>query len=289
MIKDENVLNYKNHLWLKISIVVLLLLVISYIFYTNSIQNPNGATFVGLLYGILGLIAIIALMYYGIRKRSYMSNIGTLKGWLSSHIYIGILTLIIVPLHAGFKFGMNVHTLAYVLMAIVVISGIFGAYFYLNFPTGFTRYGKELLYNQFDEEINKLINQMRTISRGKASYFKNKTEEAVLLGIPNMQKGWQLLVSNATKDLPSQSDYLRQIKNDMNKIPEVERADYELISVLSLQKIELQKRFLYQMKIKNILEAWLYIHLPVSFVMIVALTIHIVSEIYYNGFSMFIP
>src|SRR5262249_32141638 len=34
---------------------------------------------------------------------------------------------IIVPLHAGFTFGLNVHTLAYGLMMMVVMSGIWGA------------------------------------------------------------------------------------------------------------------------------------------------------------------
>jgi len=38
-------------------------------------------------------------------------------------------------------------------------------------------------HNPISIIINKLINQMRTISRGKASYFKNKTEEAILLGM----------------------------------------------------------------------------------------------------------
>ena len=75
----------------------------------------------------------------------------------------------------------------------------------------------------------------------------------------------------------------------MSRIPENEREDYKRLAVIGLQKMELQKRFVLQMRIKNILEAWLYIHLPVSFVMLVALTVHIVSVIYYSGFSMFLP
>ncbi|MDA2919965.1 hypothetical protein MYX76_10810 [Desulfobacterota bacterium AH_259_B03_O07] len=289
MYEDENVLNYNNRFWFKIFIISLVLLIISYIFYAYYQRNPNGANFVGLLYGVLGLLAILLLMYYGIRKRTYNTTFGTLKGWLSFHIYIGVLTLVIVPMHAGFKFGINVHTLSFLLMAIVVLSGLFGTYFYINFPVKFTKYGKELLYDEFDDEINKFINQMYILSKKKSKFFVQKCEEAISYGVPKGQKAWQIIFNIGSKNATSESDYLTQINKDLHKIQESERDDYQRLAVLSLQKIELQNRFLAQMRIKNILEVWLYIHLPVSFAMLVALTIHIVSVIYYNGFSMFIP
>jgi len=289
MYEDENVLNYNNRFWFKIFIISLVLLIISYIFYAYYQRNPNGATFVGLLYGVLGLLAILLLMYYGIRKRTYNTTFGTLKGWLSFHIYIGVLTLVIVPMHAGFKFGINVHSLSFLLMAIVVLSGLFGTYFYINFPVKFTKYGKELLYDEFDDEINKFINQMYILSKKKSKFFVQKCEEAISYGVPKGQKAWQIIFNIGSKNATSESDYSTQINKDLHKIQESERDDYQRLAVLSLQKIELQNRFLAQMRIKNILEVWLYIHLPVSFAMLVALTIHIVSVIYYNGFSMFIP
>ena len=289
MYEDENVLNYNNRFWFKIFIISLALLIISYIFYAYYQRNPNGATFIGLLYGVLGLLAILLLMYYGIRKRTYNTTFGTLKGWLSFHIYIGVLTLVIVPMHAGFKFGINVHSLSFLLMVIVVLSGLFGTYFYINFPVKFTKYGKELLYDEFDDEINKFINQMYILSKKKSKFFVQKCEEAISYGVPKGQKAWQIIFNIGSKNATSESDYSTQINKDLHKIQESERDDYQRLAVLSLQKIELQNRFLAQMRIKNILEVWLYIHLPVSFAMLVALTIHIVSVIYYNGFSMFIP
>lgn len=288
MREDENVLNYGNGLWFKLSAISVILLVASYIAYAYYTEVPNGATFVGLMYGVVGLAAILLLMYYGIRKRIYRKTIGTLKGWLSFHIYIGLLTMLIVPMHAGFRFGINVHTLAFVLMAVVVISGIFGAYFYINFPVRFTRYGSELLYDEFDEEINKLINQMRVLAKGKSKNFVQKCEGAVAYGLPKGHKGWRLVFGSG-KNSPSESEYLKQVREDLDIIPDSEREDYQRLAVLSLQKMDLQNRFVSQMRIKNILDAWLYIHLPVSFVMLVALAVHIISEIYYNGFTMFLP
>jgi hypothetical protein len=288
MKEDENVLNYNNALWFKVFALSVMLLIGSYITYAHYTKRPNGATFVGLMYGIIGLIAILLLMYYGIRKRTYKKTFGTLKGWLSFHIYIGLLTLLIVPMHAGFRFGLDVHTLAFVLMALVVISGVFGAYFYINSPVKFTRYGNELLYDEFDDEINKLINQMRAIAKGKSKHFAQKCEEAIARGLPKGHRGWRLIFG-AGKGSPRESEYLNQVRKDLETIPASEREDYQRLAVLSLQKMDMQNRYVSQMRIKNILEAWLYIHLPVSFVMMVALTIHIASVIYYNGFTMFLP
>lgn len=286
--EDENVLNYNNGLWFKLSFLSLILLIASYVVYAYYTENPNGATFVGLMYGVVGLIAILLLMYYGVRKRTFKKTLGTLKGWLSFHIYIGLLTMLIVPMHAGFKFGVNVHTLAFLLMALVVISGIFGAYFYINFPVKFTRYGSELLYDEFDDEINKLVNQMRALAKNKSKLFVQKCEEAIRYGLPKGHRGWRLIFGTG-QNAPSESEYLKRVQKDLEVIPASERGDYERLAVLFLQKMDLQTRFVSQMRIKNILDAWLHVHLPVSFVMLIALAVHIISVIYYNGFTMFLP
>ena len=43
--------------------------------------------------------------------------------------------IVVATLHTGFRFHWNVHTLAFVLMALVIASGIFGAYVFLRYPT----------------------------------------------------------------------------------------------------------------------------------------------------------
>ncbi|MGQ0793526.1 MAG: hypothetical protein ACT4NX_05490 [Deltaproteobacteria bacterium] len=288
MRENENILNYNGSFWFKITFLSFIVLIVSYIVYAQNEPNPSGATPMGLLYGILGLAAILLLMYYGIRKRKYVGNVGTLKGWLSFHIYIGVLTLLIVPMHAGFKFDLNVHTLAFALMAVVVISGIFGGYFYVNFPIRFTKQGGELLYDKFDDEINKLIGQMRALAKGKSALFAQKAEEAISYGLPKGRSGWGLVFGSYKSGI-SESEYMNRLQKDLTSIPEAEREDYQRLAVAYLQKAELQKRFVSQMRIKNLLEAWLHIHLPVSFAMLIALTAHIVSMLYYNSYRMFLP
>jgi hypothetical protein len=274
-----NFLTYRNYLWLKIAVVTLVLLTASYVLYSVSMP-PHGGTTVGLAYGIVGLIAIVLLMYYGIRKRSYYANNGSLQSWLSFHSYIGVVTLILIPMHAGFKFGFDVHTLAFVLLAIVVLSGIGGAVLYLAIPRRFEYFGAEVTYNSIDTELNKIIKQMRALCIEKSAIFARTCEAEIQHGKPTKHLGWRLIWRRPVTP-PTAAGHMQSFQTQLGLLPEVEYGDFQRLAVLATQKRELEYRLASQMRFQNILQAWLYIHLPVSIAMTVAIVIHIVVVLYY--------
>jgi len=279
----ENFLAYGRYVWGKLTLATTLVLVISYIIYSRRV-SPNGATLVGLIYGLISFVAILLLMYYGMRKRSYTAKHWSLRAWLSFHVYIGTMTLLLVPLHAGFKFGFDIHTLAYVLLVMVVVSGIVGAALYLLLPRRFEPFGEELTYplgHGTDEELRKIIRQMRALAIDKSQEFAEACQTEIEYGIPKRHVGWGLLWrKSATAALVATQ--IEAFQDYLQHIPEVEHEAFQNLARLATQKRDLEHRMAAQMRLQNLLEAWLYIHLPVSLVMFVVVIIHILVVFYYG-------
>jgi len=279
----ENFLAYGRYVWGKLTLATTLVLVISYIIYSRRV-SPNGATLVGLIYGIISFVAILLLMYYGMRKRSYTAKHWSLRAWLSFNVYIGTMTLLLVPLHAGFKFGFDIHTLAYVLLVMVVASGIVGAALYLLLPRRFEPFGEELTYpmgQSTDEELRKIIRQMRALAIDKSQEFADACQTEIEYGIPKRHVGWELLWrKSATAALVATQ--IEAFQDYLQHIPEVEHEAFQNLARLATQKRDLEHRMAAQMRLQNLLEAWLYIHLPVSLVMFIVVIIHILVVFYYG-------
>ena len=128
----EGFLVYANSKYLKWAVALSLASIAAYIFY-EPIDEHNGGTVLGYILGTVGVLLIFWLTWLGIRKRQYGAHF-RLTAWVSAHVYLGLSLIVVATLHTGFQFDWNLHTLAYALMIIVIVSGIFGIYAYARFP-----------------------------------------------------------------------------------------------------------------------------------------------------------
>jgi len=275
---EETFLTYKKNRWLWFGVISAVLLSLSYPWYSNP-TLPHGGTFMGLLYGVLGTILIVILMALGIRKRRLGSRLGTVQGWTSAHVYLGLLTLLIIPMHAGFRFHFDFHTLAFALLALVVLSGILGVVLYSLIPSRLTKYEETLQGDKIDQEINRILGQMRNVVRNKSDALVDIYKEELHQTAQRPHSGWRVLwrrhgdgiISNKRKSLSEGSA----------KVPLEGKEDFLVLSGLILQKAQLEKNFFKQMRLKNALSVWLYVHVPLSVSMLFAIMIHLVSVFYY--------
>ena len=275
---EETFLTYRGKRWLWISLIAAAVLVGSYLDYRRRML-PHGGTPMGLLYGVIGTVIILVLMALGIRKRRYSSGVGTLLGWTSAHVYLGLLVLLVIPLHAGFKFRFDFHTLAFVLLAVVVVSGIVGVLLYLSVPSRLTRHEAGLQADKVDREINRLLADMRDLAKDKSDAFVHVYRDEVGRTRGRKPRGWQLLLSGPGSDaVAKRTDELARL---VPQIPAKEHADFQTLTKLMLQKCQLEANLLSQMRLRNALESWLYIHLPVSLAMVAAVVVHLVFVFYY--------
>src|SRR5262249_40397399 len=132
-----------------------------------------------------------------------------------------------------------------------------------------------------DEELREIIRQMRALAVDKSQEFADACQAESEYGIPKRHVGWGLLwrksatASTVATQIAAFQDYLQHI-------PEVEREAFHSLARLATQKRDLECRMVAQMRLQNLLEAWLYIHLPVSLVMLIVVIIHILIVFYYG-------
>lgn len=151
----ESMLDYAKRRYLKIAVALCVVSIIAYAWH-DPLSPPNGGTWLGYTLGGIGAALILWLTALGVRKRSYSSSLGTLRGWTSAHIYLGLALIVVATLHTGFQFGWNLHTLCYALMLIVIGSGIFGMVVYLRYPQLMSSNRAGIKPDVLLEEINDL-------------------------------------------------------------------------------------------------------------------------------------
>src|SRR5205085_4437856 len=91
--------------------------------------SPNGArggSLMGLFFASLGTGIIIFECLLGLRKKYPASPLGRVKTWLSAHVWLGLLSFLLILLHSGFHWGHGLGALLMWLFTVILVSGIFG-------------------------------------------------------------------------------------------------------------------------------------------------------------------
>ncbi|MEO8384856.1 MAG: hypothetical protein ABI583_06430 [Betaproteobacteria bacterium] len=236
-----------------------------------------GGTPLGYTLGTIGALLIFWLMWLGVQKRRYRTT-GDIKGWLSAHIYLGTSLIIVATLHAAFQVGWNVHTLAYVLMMIVILSGFYGVYTYLRFPALMTENLAEDTLESLTLKIADIDREARRLALG----MSDEVNKAVLASVQETRIGGGVYaqlrerVPNCPTTLAVQLIKARAgtVKGD------AARKLQDLYGML-LRKQRLVARARTDIRYKAIMDIWLYFHVPLSVALLAALVAHIVAVFFY--------
>lgn len=270
-------LSYGSGRWFWISLVSAIGLLLHYFNYRTRTVVYGGST-EGLLYGVVGTVLIGILMYLGIRRRSYSSHAGTLQGWVSAHVYLGFLTLLVIPLHAGFRFGWDVHTLAFALLLVVVLSGVGGVVLYRVIPGRLTRFEQRQQPDKIDPQLARLLADMRVLVKDKSNALVDIYRAELAASQQWVPGGWSLL-RGQTRDLLAERS--ADLAAKAATVPLEDQATFQVLSQILLKKTQLELDLLQQMQLRNALKAWLYVHVPVSIAMVCAVGVHLLVVFLY--------
>lgn len=290
---QESIVRYNRYRYLWVALGLCAAAVLAYALQDPQ-EPPNGGTALGYTLGTLGALMIVWLAWFGVRKRQYSSTAGTVQGWLSAHVYLGLALILVVLLHSGFQFGMNVHTLALVLMILVVLSGIFGVYMYIKYPLRLNENrqgaGRSDLVDQIDDIDRRAKRVAGGLPRGYGELIHSGINRTVVGG-----SAWAMIAGrdNSQVVLPTGDDYtvvanpgqeaaLDWLAEQQSRSMDAETAaKMTELSGLLRNKRKLLERLREDIRLQAMLEVWLYIHVPLSVGLLAAVVVHIITVFLY--------
>ena len=273
----ESFLRYRRFRWFKIGTLISLIAITIYLLVDVQPRH-NGGSWLGYILGTIGALLILWLSMLGIRKRAMTRGRWSLKAWTSAHVYLGLALIIIGTLHTGFQFGWNVHTLAYVLMMLVILSGIYGISVYAILPQGLSDSRSEMTGPQMIEAVRNLDKQIRI----SAQPLSDADSDVVLgsLGEDPFGGGvWRRLSGSYPRCGNRQA--LRIMRGRLADATGKQAAAIEQVVTLLERKAAALQRVRGYVRRRALLEIWLYVHVPLTFVLIAALLAHVVSVFFY--------
>ncbi|MFN3475578.1 MAG: hypothetical protein ACK4ZW_16180 [Blastomonas sp.] len=277
----DGFLRHRNFRWMKIATVLSIVCLVSY-FLVDVQPRHNGGSWYGYTLGTVGAGLILWLTCIGLRKRAITPGGWSLKAWTSAHVYLGLSLIVIGTLHTGFQLGWNVHTLAWALMMIVIVSGIVGIYFYATLPDNLSN-------NRADSDgavtERMMIEQLRSLDRqlhdaaqpldpAQAALVQASLEQDPFDGnffqrIGNSYRGCE------TRAAIAELRRMRAYQPRMGDDP------LDKVDGLLQRKESTLARLRKHLQIKSMLQVWLFVHVPMTFALLAALSAHIFSVFFY--------
>jgi len=204
-------------------------------------------------------------------------------------VYLGSALLIVATLHTGFQFGMNIHTLAYVLMVLVILSGIFGVFAYRTYPSARNDLKKTSSLDELFRQVEEFDAQLIRMLSPSAEDIRHVVTSAIARTAVGGGFFDQLLardessveLNGVVKKNTNQEeaiDYLlrrsRELKGEeLNALNDLIRTFNSRRGVLDAIRDDIQ--------MSAIIQVWLYVHVPATFALISALLAHVYAVFFY--------
>ena len=273
----EGFLRHARFRWLKIALALCMIAGIGYALIDVR-PRPNGGSPYGYALGTIATLLILWLTALGLRKRTMTRGRWSLKAWTSAHVYLGLSLIVIATLHTGFQLGWNVHTLAYALMMLVIASGIWGVIAYATIP-------KALGSNRDEMTQNDMLESLRAIDRQLhqgGQPLSGEDAKLVQASLAQNPFGGGLRVRLAGQDRRCATAAAHDaIRARLEGRPNDATDPLDRVDALLERKRAMLSRLRRHLRLKALLEIWLYLHVPLTFALIAALVAHIVSVFFY--------
>ena len=245
--------------------------------YFNSIE-PNGVTggtVAGMWFGIAGAgLIVFAMLLSGLRHVPKWWWIGQRQSWLRAHIWLGLLSGVLILCHSGFRAGGVVEKALWVVLALTLVTGVFGLFLQQILPRLITeRVPCETPYEQIPGLCNRLRQEADLIVErvqqraGLAHAVRSNVEAMYEREIRPFLAG-----HGPRRSMLEYPDKVEELFARVTTLPGSEAVKQELGT---LQTFCSERRLLAgQERLYFWLHIWLYLHVPAAVALLLLGTVH---------------
>jgi hypothetical protein len=269
--------SFARRRWRNLGIVLVLAAVILVFdsVYTLSMRSFSYVSGWTLLIMILGLAA------YNIRKKLPFLPLGSSATWLQIHIYAGLLTAVLFLVHFEFRIPNGVFEIVLSLLYVsVFLSGLGGLVLSRVFAMRLTSNGGEVLFEripffirQIQDEVHQIV--LNGIAETETSVIPDFYVTRLKPFFDRPRHFWSHLLQSRR---PSQSLHM-EIQAQDRYLSEPEREVMRAIE----DRVWLKNRLDLQFSLQGTLKYWLFLHVPLTYALLVFAVVHLVLVYAFSG------
>lgn len=301
--------------WAMATAAILAAAVVLYVPYALRVEAPSGGSWPGLAYGIVGFGMMLYAGVLGARKKVRVWRLGRAQTWMRGHLWLGLLSLPIIILHAGLTFGVGLTSVLMWLFVIVVVSGVLGAWLQHTMPSRLLREAPmETIYDQIAHVRAQLLDEADTVVAEACGKLELETVVPTALdayartadGVvaQNASAAATALATTSRIDAEESAPLREFYASEMRAFIEqptpahplaearTAAARFEKVRALvppdfhaaiaDLENIcEEERQLMRQSRLHRVLHGWLLVHVPLSIALLVLAVVHIVMALRY--------
>jgi hypothetical protein len=156
-----------------------------------------------------------------------------------------------------------------------------GASLYTSVPRRLSEVESDLTPADLAAQIKQLADAMIRVAAGRSQPFQQVCKGLLAESLPGPMAGWRMLLFRPAPAGAASRSGAAPWARYLAQVPAAEQQELRQLLVLSRQRSELLERLVAQQRYRNVLGAWLYLHVPLSIALLVLVAAHLVAVFYY--------
>ena len=234
---------------------------------------------IGLGFGVLAAAMIVGNLLYLLRRAPGVRfNFGSLQAWMTSHVATGILAFLLATLHGAMAPRQTVGGQSYWALAVLLVTGAIGRYFYAYVPRAAN--GRELELAEVKRRLGRMSGEW---DQGQRRFRERVREEVIgliearqwrgsfvgrALALFGLQRGLRKSLAGLAAEGRAQGVAEDQIRSTMALARRAHR------TALMAAHYE---------DLRAVLNTWRYLHRWVALLMVLLVILHVVYALSYGA------